>query len=176
MSQAQFDNMITKIMNEPALGFYQDLHGRQGMTSSCLDRMLLYPLQTLAFGVPYSAFVDYFQISLQFGMKLYGEFDTSIKALYMCEFLRVPNNFDLCNIEKLHYNMYMTWTGCWDHWIVLIKNVRIAQKHRQVHIRVKKTLLTCSQGNCRLSHVFWNLLYGYAETLNDITMFYLFPF
>ncbi len=106
MSQAQFDNMITKIMNEPALGFYQDLHGRQGMTSSCLDRMLLYPLQTLAFGVPYSAFVDYFQISLQFGMKLYCEFDTSIKALYMCEFLRVPNNFDLCNIEKLHYNVH----------------------------------------------------------------------
>ncbi len=70
--------MIAKIINEPALEFYQDLHGRQGITSSCLKGMLLY-LKTLAFGVPYSAFVDYFQISFQYGMKLCCKLDTAIK-------------------------------------------------------------------------------------------------
>ncbi|KAL7461185.1 hypothetical protein ACHAXS_001607 [Conticribra weissflogii] len=62
--------MMTKIMNEPCLEFYQDFWGRQGISHSCLEGMLLYPLKTLAFGVPYSAFVDYFQISIQFQIKL----------------------------------------------------------------------------------------------------------
>ncbi len=79
--------MMTKIINTPGLEFYQDLQERQGKSSSYIEGMLLYPLNTLAFGVPYSAFVDNSQISIQFGMKLCQEFDATIKALYMREFL-----------------------------------------------------------------------------------------
>ncbi len=59
-----FQDIMTKIMNTPGLEFYQALRRSQGKSSSCLKGMLLYPLKTLAFGVPYSAFVDYFQISI----------------------------------------------------------------------------------------------------------------
>ncbi len=98
--------MMTRIMNTPGLEFYLDLQGRQGKSSSCLEVMLLYPLMTLAFDVPYSAFVNYFQISIQFGMKLCCEFGSAIKALYMCEFLRMPNDVNLRNITELHHDIH----------------------------------------------------------------------
>ncbi len=60
VSWLQFEDMITKIMNEAELELYQDLRGRQGITSNCLKGMLFYPLKMLTFGIPYSAFVDYF--------------------------------------------------------------------------------------------------------------------
>ena len=66
ISRTLFEQMMTKAMNRPGLKFYQDLHGGQGITSCFLEGMLLYPLKTLAYGVPYSAFVVYFQISIRF--------------------------------------------------------------------------------------------------------------
>ncbi len=87
VSRPRFEDIMTKIMNTPDLEFYQDLRGRQGKSSSDLEAMLLYPLKTLAFCVPFSEFVDYFQISIQFGMKICREFDAAIKAHYMREFL-----------------------------------------------------------------------------------------
>ncbi len=100
--------------------------------------MLLYLLKTLAFGIPYSVFVDYFQISIQYGMKLCQEFDTAIKTLYMCEFSRLPGDVNLRIIEKLHHNVYSV-SGMLG-FTVLIQNGKIVQKHGQVHIMGKKTL------------------------------------
>ncbi len=37
--QPKFEDMNTKIMNEPVLEFYQDLYGRQEITSSCFEGM-----------------------------------------------------------------------------------------------------------------------------------------
>ena len=65
----------------------------------------MYPLKTLACGVPYSAFVDYFQISIQFGMILCREFDHAIQALYMKDYLQVPDEVDLQNINELHQHV-----------------------------------------------------------------------
>ncbi len=59
ISCPQFEHIITSIMNCHELDFYQDFKGRKGKTSCCLEGMLLHPIKTLAFGVPYSAFVDY---------------------------------------------------------------------------------------------------------------------
>ncbi len=97
---------MKEIMNRPALKFYQDLCGCQGITSCSLEGMLLYPLKTLAYGVPYSAFVDYFQISIQFGMRLSREFDSAIQVLYMKEYLPVPDKVDLFNINQLHHHVH----------------------------------------------------------------------
>ncbi|KAL7485682.1 hypothetical protein ACHAW6_011270 [Cyclotella cf. meneghiniana] len=63
-----------------------DLDGYQGITSCFLEGVLLYPLKTLAYGVPYSTFVDNSQISIQFGMKFSREFDFAIQALYMKDY------------------------------------------------------------------------------------------
>ena len=83
MSKIPFEHMMMEIMNRPALKFYQDPCGHQGIKSCSLEGMCLYPLKTLTYGVPYSAFVDYFRISIQFGMTLCRKFYHGIKALYM---------------------------------------------------------------------------------------------
>ena len=98
--------MMTEVMTRDGLEFYQDLRGRQGVTSCSLEGMLLYPLKTLAYVVQYSGFVDYFQISIQFGMKLCREFDRAIKALYMKDYLHVPDEVNLCNINQLHCHVH----------------------------------------------------------------------
>ncbi len=64
ISRMLFEHIITSIINCHELDFYQDLRGRKGKTSCCLEGMFLYPIKTLAFSFPYSAFVDYFQISV----------------------------------------------------------------------------------------------------------------
>ena len=73
ISRMRFEQMMTEVMTRDGLEFYQDLRGRQGVTSCSLEGMLLYPLKTLAYGVPYSVFVEYFQISIQFGINLSSE-------------------------------------------------------------------------------------------------------
>ena len=117
------------VMNCPGLIFYQDLHGRQGITSCSLEVMLLYPLKMLAYGVPYSTFVNYFLISIQFGMRLCREFDHVIQVLYMKDYLWVPNEVDLHHINQLHCNVHgvdsmlgspdcshMIWKNCPKAW------------------------------------------------------------
>ena len=176
ISRSRFEDMMEKIMNEPGLVFYQDSRGRQGRTSSCLEGMLLYPLKTLAFGVPYSAFVDYFQISIQFGMKLCCEFDNAVKTIYMREFLRVPDDVDLRNIEKLHLNVHgvhgmlgsldcshTKWKNCPKAW---------AGSYQGKENSPSVVL----EGISDYHMFFWHASYGYAGTLNDKTIFDLSPF
>ncbi len=120
---------MTEVMTWEGLEFYQDRRGRQAVTSCSLEGMLLYPLKTLAYGVPYSAFVDYFQISIQFGMKLCREFDHAIQALYMKDYLQVPDEVDLHNINQLYCHVHgvdsmlgsldcshMSWKNCPKAW------------------------------------------------------------
>ncbi len=57
----------------------------------------MYPLKTLAYGMLYSMFVDYFQISIQFGIRLCREFDCAIQALYTKEYLKVPDEPEFCD-------------------------------------------------------------------------------
>ncbi len=94
ISRTQFQDIVDKVMIEPELTFYQDKCKRQGKTSCCLEGMLLYPLKMIAFGIPYSTFINNFQISNQFSMKLCREFNSSILALYIREYLRVPDKID----------------------------------------------------------------------------------
>ena len=163
-------------MNEPELTFYQDKRGRRGKTSCCLEGMLLYPLKTLAFGVPYSTFIDYFQISNQFGMKLCREFDSAIRALYMREYLRVPDKTDLQNINKLHRDVHgvdgmlgsldcshTIWKNCPKAWAGSYQG-----KENSPSIVLK--------GISDYHMFFWHASYGYAGTLNDKTIFDLSPF
>ena len=79
--RTRFEQMMMKVLTHPGLKFYQDLCGPQGLTSYSLEGMLLYPLKILAFVVLYSAFVDYCQMSFQFGMKLCRKFDCAIQDL-----------------------------------------------------------------------------------------------
>ncbi len=131
ISRTHFEQMMTEVITQNGLKFYQDLCGHQGVTSCSLKGMLLYLLKTLAYGVPYSSFVDFFQ------MKLCREFDHSIQALYMKDYLRVPDEADLCNINQLHHHVHGV-----DCMLVLIAHTpfgKMAQRHGQVLTNEKKT-------------------------------------
>ncbi len=176
ISHAQFQCIMTSIMNCPELAFYQDLRGRKGKTSCCLEGMLLYPIKTLAFGVPYSAFVDYFQILVQFGMKLCQEFDQAIKAIYLREYLRVNNDVDLKRINKLHREVHGVdgMLGSLDCTHTIWKN---CPKAWAGSYKGKEDSPSIVVGGISDYHMFfWHASYGYAGTLNDKTIFDLSPF
>ena len=138
--------------------------------------MLLYPLKTLAFGVPYSAFVDYFQISIQFGMKLCCEFDNAVKTIYMREFLRVPDDVDLRNIEKLHLDIHGVHgiLGSLDCFHKKWKNCPKALAGSYQGKENSPSVVL--EGISDYHMFFWHASYGYAGTLNDKTIFDLSPF
>ena len=112
ISRTFFDQSMTEVITHPNIEFYQDLHCHQYLTSCSLKGMLLCPLKILAYGMPYSAFVDYFKISIQFGIKLCKEFDHVIQSLYMKEYLWLPNEADL-HTSINFVIMSMELTVCW---------------------------------------------------------------
>ncbi len=141
-----------------------------------MEGMLLYPINTIAFGVSYSAFVDYFQILVQFGMKLCREFDQAIKTIYLREYLRVPNDVDLKRIKKLHCEVHgvdgmlrsldcthTIWKNCPKAWAGTYKG-----KENSPSIVL--------EGISDYNMFFWHASYGFAGTLNDKTIFDLSPF
>ena len=176
ISRTCFEQMMTEVMTRDGLEFYQDLRGRQGVTSCSLEGMLLYPLKTLAYGVPYSAFVDYFQISIQFGMKLCREFDRAIQALYMKEYLRVPDEVDLRNINELHRHVHGVdgMLGSLDCSHTIWKNCPKAWAGSYQGKENNPSIVL--EGISDHHMFFWHASYGYAGTLNDKTIFDLSPF
>ena len=64
------------------------------------------PMKTLAYGMPLHTFLDYFQMSEEFGKKGYREFDAAIKQCYMDEFLRLPTAADIKSNVKLHKSQH----------------------------------------------------------------------
>jgi hypothetical protein len=176
ISRTRFEQMMTEVMTRDGLQFYQDLRGRQGVTSCSLEGMLLYPLKTLAFGVPYSAFVDYFQISIQFGMKLCREFDRAIQALYMKDYLRIPDEVDLRNINELHRHVHGVdgMLGSLDCSHTIWKNCPKAWAGSYQGKENNPSIVL--EGISDYHMFFWHASYGYAGTLNDKTIFDLSPF
>ena len=176
ISRTRFEQLLTEVMTRDGLEFYQDLRGRQGVTSCSLEGMLLYPLKTLAYGVPYSAFVDYFQISIQFGMKLCREFDRAIQALYMKEYLRVPDEVDLRNINELHRHVHGVdgMLGYLDCSHTIWKNCPKAWAGSYQGKEINPSIVL--EGISDHHMFFWHASYGYAGTLNDKTIFDLSPF
>ena len=94
--------------------------------------------QDIGIWCAYSAFADYFQISIQFGMKLCREFDCAIQTLYMKDYLQFPDEVDLHNINQLHHHVHgldsMLCSLDCSH--TIWKN---CLKHGQVSIEEKKT-------------------------------------
>ncbi|KAL7479814.1 hypothetical protein ACHAW6_005534 [Cyclotella cf. meneghiniana] len=64
------------------------------------------PSQDIGIRCAMFCFVYYFQISIQFGMKLCRECDFAIQALYMKDYLQVPDEVDLSNINQLHHHVH----------------------------------------------------------------------
>ncbi len=52
ISRTHFKQTMTEVMTRDGLEFYQDLCSHQGVTSCSLEVILLYPMKTLAYGVP----------------------------------------------------------------------------------------------------------------------------
>lgn len=105
-SRSRFEQNFTAVMSHPEIEFYQNSCNHKGITSHSIEGMLLYPLQTLAFGMPYFTFVDYIQISIQFGMKMCGEFNNGIQAICMKKYLWVPGEVDLQNINQFYCHFH----------------------------------------------------------------------
>ncbi|KAL7479259.1 hypothetical protein ACHAW6_004996, partial [Cyclotella cf. meneghiniana] len=102
-----------------------------------LDVILFYPLKTLAYGIPYSTFTEYIQISIEFVMKLCREFGCAIQALFMKEYLQNPDDVDLCNIIQMHCHVHVVngTLGSLNCSHTIWKN---SQRHGQVPIKEKK--------------------------------------
>ena len=135
-----------------------------------LEARLLLPLKTLAYGVPPHAFCDYFQMSKSFARDACTEFDKVIKELYAKEYLRLPDEEDLKNIVKLHKAVHKVdgmfgsldcthtvWKQCPKAW-----NPQFKGKEKKATI-VKEAC-------CDYQMWFWHVSYGYAGTLNDLTI------
>ena len=109
-------------------------------------------------------------------MKLCREFDCVIQVLYMKDYLRVPDEADLCNINKLHRHVHgaegmlgsldcshMIWINCPKAWAGSYQG-----KENNPSIVL--------EGISDHHMFFWHASYGYAGTLNDKTIFDLSPF
>jgi hypothetical protein len=103
ISRSRFQRLMEDAMSANIPFFKslpRDAHGRIGASFQC--RLLLLPLETLAYGVPSHTFRDYFSMSETLARQCCTEFDIAIKQIYKGEYLRLPDENDLKSITKLH--------------------------------------------------------------------------
>jgi Plant transposon protein len=149
--------------------FYQPKSNRSPSNQVSLEAKLLLPIQCLAFGIPVISVAPYFQVSGTMGLECCKQFDETIKLLYMEEYLRLPTPKDLKAIITLHKKVHGVegmlgsmdcthtyWKNCPTAWQGSFKNGR--NKLPSIVLEAVSDLF------------FWHVAYGYAGTINDITI------
>ena len=101
ISSGRFEKLMQDVMGT-SIPFSSDVYGRNRKSAASLEVHLLMPIKTLTYGVPIHTFLDYFQLSEEFGRRACREFDAAIKQCYMDEFLHLPSAADITSIVKLH--------------------------------------------------------------------------
>ena len=79
---------------------------RNRKSAASLEACLLMMIKTLAYGVPTHTFLDYFQMSEEFGRRAWREFDAVIKQCYVDESLHLPTATDIKSSVKLHKSQH----------------------------------------------------------------------
>jgi len=166
ISPSRFQRMMEDIGNA-GIPFYTRPND---CVESTFEARLLLPLKSMAYGVPPHAFRDYFQMSTSFARVCCNNFDATIKLVYQEEYLRVPDTNDLQAIMNLHHSvhgingdlgkldcMHTTWKNCPKAWAGSFQG--------------KEGVPTIVLEALSDYHLwFWHAAYGFAGTLNDVTI------
>ena len=114
--------------------FYLSECDATGAQGASLEAKILLPLKTVAFGTASHAFCDYFQMSKPLAVRYCDEYALMIKDLNFLEFLRVPDEYNLKGICRLHCvhgvngmmgssdRMHTRWNNCPKAWQALFKS------------------------------------------------------
>ena len=105
ISCGRFEMLMQDIMGT-LIPFFSDVFDRNGKSASSLEVHLLMQIKTLVYIVLTHTFLDYFQMSEEFGRSACREFYATIKQCYMDEFLCLPTAADIKSIVKLHKSQH----------------------------------------------------------------------
>ena len=175
LSRPRFQRLMEDVMNAE-IQFYRQPKNRLASNSHSLEAKLMLPLKTLAYGVASHCFIDYFQMSIEYARSCCFEFDKTIKALYMMEYLRLPTATDIKAITKLHKAVHKVpgmagsldcshtyWKNCPKAWQGSYHNGK--EKHPSIVLEAVSDY-----------HMFfWHVSYGYTGNLNDKNILSLSP-
>lgn len=169
ISRQRFQTIMEDVANS-GNRFYQPRKSSAG-----LKERLLLPIKTLAYGVGYVTFTDYFHMSPTFARDCCLEFDRIMNNLYTKEYLRSPDAADLIAINKLHLEkhgiqgMFGSLDCCHTRW----KNCPVAW---QGNFKGKEGVPTLVlEASCDYQLWFWHAAFGFAGTLNDTNILKLSP-
>lgn len=167
ISRARFQVLMEDVM-AAEIGYYEN-------GSASLEAKLLLPLKTLAYGVASHCFCDYFQMSAQLARDCCKVFDSTIKLVYG-HYLKLPTKKDMKSICTLHKNVHKVegMLGSLDCTHTYWKNCPKAWAGSYKGKEDKPSIVL--EGLCDHHCFFWHLSYGYAGTLNDISILNLSPF
>ena len=111
--------------------------------SASFETKLLFPLKTIAYGVPSHTFRDYFQMSPSLARLFCRLFHCTTIDVYLSEYLRLPTAADVKNVFKLHehkhnvkvmmgslYCLHTTWKNCPVAWQGSFKGKQFSLKQR----------------------------------------------
>ena len=165
LSRDRFECIMADVANS-GCPFYHD----SNVKVASLEARLLLPIKVLAYGVPPHAFCDYFQMSPQFARNCCFQFDKIMKMLYAADYLRLPDEEDLKNIVKLHKNVHKVdgMFGSLDCTHTYWKNC--PKGHAGSYYGKEKKPTIVMEAACDYHMWFWHICYGYAGSLNDLTI------
>ena len=155
--------------------FYSGSTDALNRNVASLETRLLLPLKCLAYGVPAQAFRDYFQVSKTHARIIRRNFDIVLRELYQEEYLRMPTAEDLKSLSDLHQQVHGVpgMLGSLDCMHNAWKNCPIAWQGAYQGAKKIPTLVLEGLGDHNL--FLWWGAFGYAGTLNDITIFDMSP-
>jgi hypothetical protein len=130
----------------------------------------------MAYGVASHTFRDYFHMSNTMARSCCVQFDDAVRSIYSKEYLRHPSREDIVSINKLHKSihffdglfgsldcMHTYWKNCPMGWQGSFKG------------KEKKPSIVL-EAICDYNMWFWHAAYGYAGTMNDLTILALSEF
>ena len=156
--------------------FYNDKMDAIGNIGVSFEAKLMLPLKTMAYGVPPHCFCDYFQMSSTMARECCIMFDKTIRDLYQVEYLRYPTANDLVSITKLHkaVHQFDGMLGSLDCMHTYWKNCPVAWQGSYRGKEKRPTIVLEAMADYHMW--FWHAAYGYAGTMNDLSILALSPF
>jgi Plant transposon protein len=175
ISKSRFQRLMEDIAASQN-SFYLNTVDAAGKQGSSFHARLLLPLKTMAYGVAYHMLRDHFQMSRTAARNCCIVFHKTIKELYEKEYLRLPTEKDVKSIEALHKTVhkYPGMFGSLDCMHTVWKNCPVAWQGQYKGKAKNPTIVLEAISDYHMW--FWHAAYGYAGTLNDLSILALSPF
>jgi len=175
ISRPRFQRLMEDIAATGDLFYLRNVDA-WGKVGACFEAKLLLPLKTMAYGVPPHCFRDYFQMSQTLARECCVNFDIKIRQIYETEYLRCPSAEDLKRINTLHKSVHNFdgMFGSLDCMHTYWKNCPIAWQGSFKGKEKKPSIVLEAIADYHLW--FWHAAYGYAGSMNDISILAMSPF